>query len=350
MASPPTNSSDPEAPGGCADGEAPIVEGAVWTSSDAVAPDSAELGKGKICALPPEGAIDWAERTARVKVATITVDGELAHMHSEASYASPKPDDGAKLVFDVVAVPPVAPMVATVGAMTFHGSPLAPGTGSADVYAEGMAIFRVLRDPVLCPVATPLPHGGGVVMPMGPPPTVFVNGFPVARAGDAVMELLGGPNPIMLGAMTVFAGPPAPPSMSVDPHGHPPGDDRSAIERGLDWIDHAVEIKEAKVSADLHLGEGQVAASGGGAVDVDDAVAGAEGTVEGSGTLVRFDGELVVEITVFGEDYRLLEQRFGTGFGHWRGRADLIFDPIQKRSSGSADGDISLFEPEEDAP
>lgn len=327
-----------------ADGCAPLVEGPVASSQRPGSPDYGELLPGKICAAPLDTSLDWADWTrwvARVTVPGVEVEGELVHFHFETDESEP-PKPGPKLVYHKVLVPPVAPMVATVGSMTFHGSPLAPGIGSIDVYAEGKPVFRMLRDAVACPLATPLPHGGGVVMPMGPPPTVLVNGFAIARAGDAVLEPLGGPNPIAMGALTVFAGPPAPPVVSIHPVGRPADQDKPAWERAAEWLDEQVEL-DVQAHADVHVAQGSGTASGGIAGSTEDGVVGADGHVRGEGTLLRVDGEIVVELSFFGEKFRLVEEPFDGALGKWKGHGDIIYDPVQRRPGASGEFEFDLF-------
>ena len=97
------------------------------------------------------------------------------------------------------------PMAARVGDPTGHGSPLAPGIGSLNVLIGGMPAWRAISDMHLCPIVKGLvPDVGGVVT-MGSP-TVLINGFPACRAGDMVVEIPGGPNPIVTGCPTVMIG------------------------------------------------------------------------------------------------------------------------------------------------
>jgi uncharacterized Zn-binding protein involved in type VI secretion len=240
---------------------------------------------------PPSEVLRWDREVAAVDAPQITIEGELEHFHFHGEDAESQPAAPAKS-HPVVSVPAPAPMVATLGSLTFHGSPLAPGIGSADVLAEGKPVFRMLVDAVVCPLATPLPHGGGVVMPMGPPPAIFVNGFAIARAGDAVMELVGGPNPIALGATTVLAGPPAPPTMSVDPSSGAPaaGEVRTRRNESTPSGDAALAVSS----------EGQMVSGG-------------------AASLVRIDGEVPLDVTLFGE----IEQTVGT----WKGHGDVLCDP-----------------------
>ncbi|MDB4985891.1 MAG: motif-containing protein [Myxococcaceae bacterium] len=118
-------------------------------------------------------------------------------------------------------VPPVmpAPMAARLGDMTAHGSPLVPGIGSANVFVGGLPAWRAGMDLHLCPFPAPVPHGIGLAVPGAP--TVLINGAPAARAGDALMEPIGGPNLILLGCPTVLIGaqatPPPPPPVAPEP-------------------------------------------------------------------------------------------------------------------------------------
>ncbi|MFC4808119.1 PAAR domain-containing protein [Paenibacillus sp. GCM10023250] len=95
------------------------------------------------------------------------------------------------------------PPAARVGDMTSHGSPLGPGPGSANVFIGGMPAWRAASDSHVCPLATPTPHGGGVVV-MGSA-TVFINAMPAARLGDMIVEG-GPPNSIVCGAPNVMIG------------------------------------------------------------------------------------------------------------------------------------------------
>ncbi len=96
------------------------------------------------------------------------------------------------------------PLAARVGDQTSHGTPLAPGPGSANVLIGGMPAWRALADFHTCPLITVLvPHVGGVVT-MGSV-TVFINNLPAARMGDMIVEI-GPPNSIVMGAPTVQIG------------------------------------------------------------------------------------------------------------------------------------------------
>ncbi|MBC8073674.1 MAG: PAAR domain-containing protein [Deltaproteobacteria bacterium] len=102
-----------------------------------------------------------------------------------------------------------APYVARVSDPTAHGMPLGPGIGSTDVLIAGLPAFRALVDFCVCAAATPIPHVGGVA-PVGDP-TVMINGFPIVRAGDVIVEPCGGPNPVLMGCTSVMAGAAPPP-------------------------------------------------------------------------------------------------------------------------------------------
>ncbi len=95
---------------------------------------------------------------------------------------------------------------ARVGDLTSHGSPLFPGPGSADVLIGGMPAWRALIDFHACPIVKGLvPDVGGVVM-IGSP-TVMIDFMMACRVLDAVVEIPGGPNPIVMGCPTVLIGP-----------------------------------------------------------------------------------------------------------------------------------------------
>jgi len=60
-------------------------------------------------------------------------------------------------------------------------------------------------DTHICPIPTPVPpHGPGLVIDGST--TVMVNGLPLARQGDTVLEALGGPDKIAMGCPTVVIG------------------------------------------------------------------------------------------------------------------------------------------------
>ena len=73
--------------------------------------------------------------------------------------------------------------IATVGDITSHGSPLAPGMGALTVRYGGRAVWRTLVDQHACPVPT---HGAGMVL-TGAIRT-RVSGAFVARKTDIVQE------------------------------------------------------------------------------------------------------------------------------------------------------------------
>src|SRR5262245_21781836 len=88
---------------------------------------------------------------------------------------------------------------------TTHGSPLAPGAGSANVLIGSLPAWRALMDFHACPIVKGLvPDVGGMVL-MGSP-TVLINSMMACRAMDMVTEIPGGPNPIVIGATNVFIG------------------------------------------------------------------------------------------------------------------------------------------------
>ena len=57
----------------------------------------------------------------------------------------------------------------------------------------------------ICPIPTPVPpHGPGYVIDGSQ--TVLVNGLPLCRQGDTVLEALGGPDKIAVAELTVLVG------------------------------------------------------------------------------------------------------------------------------------------------
>lgn len=107
---------------------------------------------------------------------------------------------------------PGPPRAARVGEMLLHGNRALPGPGSKDVLIGGQRALTVVHAVASCPCTTTL----GV--PHAPQRTwttwntsVLVNGELLLREGDWVLEAPGGPNPIIGGMPTVFAGPQAGP-------------------------------------------------------------------------------------------------------------------------------------------
>ena len=96
-------------------------------------------------------------------------------------------------------------MAARVGDLTSHGSPLAPGIGSINVFIGGMPAWRTLMDFHACPIVKGVvPDVGGMVM-VGAT-TVLINSMMACRVNDFVVEIPGGPNPIAMGCPTVQIG------------------------------------------------------------------------------------------------------------------------------------------------
>ncbi|HEX6730148.1 MAG TPA: PAAR domain-containing protein [Pyrinomonadaceae bacterium] len=96
-------------------------------------------------------------------------------------------------------------MAARLGDMTSHGSPLFPGPGSLTVLIGFQPAWRTLIDTHACPVVKGgVADVGGVVV-LGSQ-TVFIDFQMACRVGDQVMEIPGGPNPIVIGCPTVIIG------------------------------------------------------------------------------------------------------------------------------------------------
>lgn len=88
--------------------------------------------------------------------------------------------------------------------LTSHGTPLAPGVGSFKVLIGKKPAWRAMVDVHVCPLVDGVkPHVGGVVAAGST--SVFIQGFPAARAGDQIVEA-GAPNAIAAGEATVLIG------------------------------------------------------------------------------------------------------------------------------------------------
>lgn len=110
---------------------------------------------------------------------------------------------------------PGPPMAARIADPLLHGGVAVPGPGSTNVKISGRGALTVDHIVGACPMphVTGLPH-----LPMTGRAawrttngSVYVNGAPLLRAGDWVIEHLGGNNPIIAGAPRVLAGPPGAP-------------------------------------------------------------------------------------------------------------------------------------------
>jgi len=97
------------------------------------------------------------------------------------------------------------PPAARVLDPTAHGAPLTPGPGSPNVIIGFMPAWRTLIDFHACPIVKGVvPDVGGVVMKGSA--TVWTNFQMQCRVGDQVIEIPGGPNPIVMGCPTVIVG------------------------------------------------------------------------------------------------------------------------------------------------
>jgi uncharacterized Zn-binding protein involved in type VI secretion len=137
-------------------------------------------------------------------------------------------------------------MAARLLDITTHGTPLAPGPGSTNVFIGGFPAWRAGIDLCACAAPGAAPHGAGPAS-IGEP-TVLINGVPAIRVGDWVTEPTGGPNVIVVGCPTVFIGTPA----GAPPDVKPPGD-----ADDLPWI-----LFESVASADALAGEAEAKVAG----------------------------------------------------------------------------------------
>jgi uncharacterized Zn-binding protein involved in type VI secretion len=135
----------------------------------------------------------------------------------------------------------LTPMAARLLDKTTHGTPLAPGPGSLNVFIGSLPAWRATIDLCACAAPGAAPHGAGPAA-IGEP-TVLINSMPAIRMGDWVTEPTGGPNVILEGCSTVFIGTPAGP-----PPPFTPPDDKD----DLPWV-----IFESVVSADVGAAEAE---------------------------------------------------------------------------------------------
>ena len=86
---------------------------------------------------------------------------------------------------------------------TVHGTPAAPGVGSANVLIGDLPAWRTMIDTHVCPVPPPTPHGPETCY-MGST-TVLINDQMACRMAD-ILQGLGAPNQIAMGSPTVVIG------------------------------------------------------------------------------------------------------------------------------------------------
>jgi uncharacterized Zn-binding protein involved in type VI secretion len=201
-----------------------------------------KLGEGKTFATLLAGsasvsalgaALDVKEKKAKLTLVEAKLEGTVAHGQVDLV------DMVKKLFgFDEAPKPPpvtYAPMAARFMDLTTHGTPLAPGPGSTNVFIGSMPAWRTALDVCACAAPGAAPHGAGPSA-VGEP-TVFINSMPAIRVGDWVNEPTGGPNVIVMGCPTVFIGTPAGPPPAFKPPEDP---------NDLPWI-----IFESVASADV---------------------------------------------------------------------------------------------------
>ena len=115
---------------------------------------------------------------------------------------------------------PKEPRAARVAELMLHGGKALPGPGSHNVNIGGRGALTAAHAVAACP----MPNVVG--LPHLPQPgswkttntSVYVNGQPLLRTGDWVLEMPGGLNPIVGGMPTVFAGPQARSCMVQEVH------------------------------------------------------------------------------------------------------------------------------------
>src|SRR5215510_4371864 len=162
---------------------------------------------------------------------------------------------------------------ARIADLTGHGSPLAPGTGSTNVLIGSKPAWRALMDFHACPIVKGLiPDVGGMIM-LGSP-TVLINSMMACRVMDMVVEIPGGPNPVVMGATNVCIGDAGVVAPSV---GAPAVPISKALAASLGALPAAAAQKQALLDAAKggvpfcekcqHLTDGQTASTAGSGID-----------------------------------------------------------------------------------
>lgn len=100
---------------------------------------------------------------------------------------------------------------ATLAAAGTPGAPAAKAAEETLKAGEAVAMGSIIMsmaggaDIHVCPMPLPIPpHGPGVVIDGST--TVMINNLPACRIGDTILEALGPPNKIAMGAMQVLIG------------------------------------------------------------------------------------------------------------------------------------------------
>ncbi|MBM3785704.1 MAG: hypothetical protein FJW30_15165 [Acidobacteria bacterium] len=112
-------------------------------------------------------------------------DATMKSLESATKAAAPTPGAGVALAAET----------AGKAALSTGGAALAAGLAASGA------------DQHICSVTTPpvpIPHGPGFVIDGSS--TVLINNLPASRQGDTVMEVIGGPDKIVLGEPTVLIG------------------------------------------------------------------------------------------------------------------------------------------------
>jgi uncharacterized Zn-binding protein involved in type VI secretion len=278
----PNAPADPNKPQGAGDAKkpeskAPEVQIAIKALYKAQAEGTvAKIGDDKTFAsvLSGKASAEFLAASANVnqKKATLTV----VNAKAEGTVARAQVDlvDMVKKLFGVDEKPPappagpLSPMAARVMDLTTHGTPLAPGPGSTNVFIGGLPAWRATIDMCACAAPGAAPHGAGPAA-IGEP-TVLINSMPAIRMGDWVTEPTGGPNIIVQGCPSVFIGSPA----GAPPPFTPPGEDE------LPWV-----IFESVASVAVGAAEAQAKAEA--SVDLLKGKGAAEGKIGGSAALVK---------------------------------------------------------------
>ncbi|HET6335012.1 MAG TPA: PAAR domain-containing protein [Polyangiales bacterium] len=219
------------------------VEGAAFKAGDDKTFVSALSGKASGEALG--ASVNLSEMKAKATVVKAKAEGTVGHAQVDlvglvkklfGFEDDPKPPP----------IGPFSPMAARLMDKTTHGTPLAPGPGSVNVFIGGMPAWRGVIDMCACAAPGAAPHGAGPSAKGEP--SVLINNMPAIRMGDWVNEPTGGPNVIVEGCPSVFIGTPAPNA--------PGAKDPKEAADDLPWIlfESVAEADAGAAEAELKIG------------------------------------------------------------------------------------------------
>jgi len=258
--------------------QGPKDSGAIYTTKKTAKDKSyASFGHYETEVSAIAGSYDFDKLEAELDV--VEAKGKFSVVHATVDLI----DSILKLFgFGSPPTPPIAPAppqpyAARILDPTAHGAPLTPGPGSPNVLIGGLPAWRASVDFSMCPIVKgTVPDVGGTVV--AGTPTVLINSMQACRAGDQVLEVPGGSNPILMGCSTVLVGSMTGGGGKAKP-GETGGKELPPVDGELKAEGDLLSAEaQAKISGsvDLNKMEGEVVAKAGGIAAV------AKGHVTGS--------------------------------------------------------------------